>query len=123
MLGYWSLHLLAAGVAEREDDVVQLWGNARGLVAEVILEGIARAGAKGLCTPMGRSAMSLDLQVHPLLPNMGCLYELGLPAPKHCKRSQPRPNFLTEDAEGLSVVTCPACSCKVWKLDLLSALP
>ena len=31
-------------------------------VAEVVLEGIARAGARGRCTAMGRSAMSLDLQ-------------------------------------------------------------
>ena len=31
--------------------------------AEVVLEGIAKAGARGKCTPMGRAAMSLDLQV------------------------------------------------------------
>ena len=42
---------------------MQLWSHARGLVAEVILEGISRAGVKGTCTVMGRSAMSLDLQV------------------------------------------------------------
>ena len=32
--------------------------------AEVVLEGIAKAGAKGKCTAMGRAAMSLDLQVN-----------------------------------------------------------
>ena len=31
--------------------------------AEVVLEGIAKAGSRGKCTPMGRAAMSLDLQV------------------------------------------------------------
>lgn len=31
--------------------------------AEVVLNGIAKAGAKGKCTAMGRAAMSLDLQV------------------------------------------------------------
>ena len=30
--------------------------------AEVVLEGIAKAGSRGKCTPMGRAAMSLDLQ-------------------------------------------------------------
>ena len=34
--------------------------------AEVVLEGLARAGVKGRCTVMGRSAMSLDLQVKSL---------------------------------------------------------
>ncbi len=33
--------------------------------AEVVLEGIAKAGAKAKCTAMGRAAMSLDLQVTP----------------------------------------------------------
>ena len=55
---------------------MQLWGNARGLVAEVILEGISRAGVKGVCTPMGRSAMSLDLQVLP--PALPCQLLSGL---------------------------------------------
>ena len=41
----------------------QLWAAARAYVAEVLLEGIARAGVKNKCTAMGRSAMSLDLQV------------------------------------------------------------
>lgn len=40
--------------------------------AEVVLEGIAKAGAKGRCTPMGRAAMSLDLQVT-------CPFNLTLP--------------------------------------------
>jgi hypothetical protein len=31
--------------------------------SEMVLEGIAKAGSKGKCTPMGRAAMSLDLQV------------------------------------------------------------
>ena len=31
-------------------------------MAEVVLEGLARAGTKSRCTVMGRSAMSLDLQ-------------------------------------------------------------
>jgi hypothetical protein len=31
--------------------------------AEMVLEGIAKAGSKGRCTQMGRAAMSLDLQV------------------------------------------------------------
>lgn len=35
--------------------------------AEVVLEGMAKAGAKGKCTPMGRAAMSLDLQVTSLI--------------------------------------------------------
>ena len=90
MLGLGWVHPLAASVAERDEGVVQLWGNARGLVAEVILEGIARAGAKGLCTPMGRSAMSLDLQVRPLCPNTGCLHAvLSLHAPLSCKCCSP----------------------------------
>lgn len=42
---------------------VQLWGESRTYVSEVLLDGIARAGVKSKCTTMGRSAMSLDLQV------------------------------------------------------------
>lgn len=42
---------------------VQLWRHAMNFTAEVVLEGIAKAGSRGKCTPMGRAAMSLDLQV------------------------------------------------------------
>ena len=42
--------------------VPQLWQCGVQYAAEVVLEGLARAGARGRCTPMGRSAMSLDLQ-------------------------------------------------------------
>ncbi len=44
-------------------DVDAVWRHACQHAAEMVLEGIARAGAAGRCTPMGRSAMSLDLQV------------------------------------------------------------
>ncbi|KAK9823710.1 hypothetical protein WJX72_004829 [[Myrmecia] bisecta] len=43
-------------------DIDQLWGLSLQFVAEQMLEGIAKAGPKGKCTVMGRSAMSLDLQ-------------------------------------------------------------
>ena len=42
---------------------MQLWRHAMNFTAEVVLEGIAKAGSRGKCTPMGRAAMSLDLQV------------------------------------------------------------
>ena len=42
---------------------VQLWRHAMNFTAEVVLEGIAKAGSRGKCTPMGRASMSLDLQV------------------------------------------------------------
>ena len=42
---------------------MQLWQCGLSYAAEMVLEGLARAGARGRCTPMGRSAMSLDLQV------------------------------------------------------------
>ena len=41
---------------------LQLWLCGLQYVAEVVLEGLARAGTKSRCTVMGRSAMSLDLQ-------------------------------------------------------------
>ena len=41
---------------------VQLWKHAMSFSAEMVLEGIAKAGSRGKCTPMGRAAMSLDLQ-------------------------------------------------------------
>ena len=41
---------------------MQLWKHAMSFSAEVVLEGIAKAGSRGKCTPMGRAAMSLDLQ-------------------------------------------------------------
>lgn len=41
---------------------LQLWQCGLTYTAEVVLEGLARAGARGKCTVMGRSAMSLDLQ-------------------------------------------------------------
>lgn len=40
-----------------------MWHHALQFTAEVMLEGLARAGAKSRCTMMGRAAMSLDLQV------------------------------------------------------------
>jgi hypothetical protein len=40
----------------------QLWRHALAFTAEVLLDGIAKAGAKARCTAMGRAAMSLDLQ-------------------------------------------------------------
>lgn len=43
-------------------DVDQVWHHALQFTAEVMLEGLARAGAKSRCTMMGRAAMSLDLQ-------------------------------------------------------------
>jgi len=43
---------------------MQLWQYGLQFAAEVVLEGLARAGARGRCTVMGRSAMSLDLQVY-----------------------------------------------------------
>lgn len=43
--------------------LLQVWHHALQFTAELILEGIARAGAKSRCTMMGRAAMSLDLQV------------------------------------------------------------
>ena len=46
---------------------VQVWSHALQFTAEVMLEGLARAGAKSRCTMMGRAAMSLDLQVCPVL--------------------------------------------------------
>ena len=42
---------------------MQLWRHALAFTAEVLLDGIAKAGAKSRCTAMGRAAMSLDLQV------------------------------------------------------------
>jgi len=42
---------------------MQVWHHALQFTAEVMLEGLARAGAKSRCTMMGRAAMSLDLQV------------------------------------------------------------
>ncbi|KAK9843494.1 hypothetical protein WJX81_005881 [Elliptochloris bilobata] len=44
-------------------DVEAVWRHACHHAAEMVLEGIARAGAAARCTAMGRSAMSLDLQV------------------------------------------------------------
>ena len=44
-------------------DVEAVWRHACHHAAEMVLEGIARAGAGTRCTAMGRSAMSLDLQV------------------------------------------------------------
>ena len=41
---------------------LQLWGLGLQFAADVVLEGLAKAGVKGRCTVMGRSAMSLDLQ-------------------------------------------------------------
>jgi hypothetical protein len=41
----------------------QLWRHTAQYVGELVLEGFARAGARTRCTVMGRSAMSLDLQV------------------------------------------------------------
>ncbi|BDA40427.1 Syndetin [Coccomyxa sp. Obi] len=43
-------------------NIEELWRHAMHFTAEVVLEGIAKAGAKGKCTAMGRAAMSLDLQ-------------------------------------------------------------
>lgn len=43
--------------------LAQLWRHALNFTAEVVLDGMAKAGAKGRCTQMGRAAMSLDLQV------------------------------------------------------------
>ena len=43
-------------------NALQLWQCGLQYTAEVVLEGLARAGARGKCTVMGRSAMSLDLQ-------------------------------------------------------------
>lgn len=40
-----------------------MWRHACHHAAEMVLEGVARAGAGARCTAMGRSAMSLDLQV------------------------------------------------------------
>ena len=40
-----------------------MWRHACHHAAELVLEGVARAGAGARCTAMGRSAMSLDLQV------------------------------------------------------------
>ena len=42
---------------------LQVWNHALQFTAEMMLEGLARAGAKARCTMMGRAAMSLDLQV------------------------------------------------------------
>ncbi len=41
----------------------QLWTWSLQFAAEMLLEGIAKAGVRSRCTVMGRSAMSLDLQV------------------------------------------------------------
>ena len=54
--------LEAAGQLARAD-VEAVWRHACHHAAETVLEGIARAGAAARCTTMGRSAMSLDLQV------------------------------------------------------------
>ena len=43
--------------------MLQVWHHALQFTAELILEGLARAGARARCTMMGRAAMSLDLQV------------------------------------------------------------
>eukprot|EP00884_Botryococcus_braunii_P000884 jgi/Botrbrau1/10797/Bobra.0064s0003.1 len=50
----------AAALSPSDLDLV--WRHAAHYVAEQVLEGYARAGARKHCTPMGRSAMTLDLQ-------------------------------------------------------------
>ena len=52
-----------ANTAVKVAVAMQLWRHAMNFTAEVVLEGIAKAGSRGKCTPMGRAAMSLDLQV------------------------------------------------------------
>ena len=47
--------------------LLQLWQYGLQYMAELVLEGFARAGVKGRCTMMGRSAMSVDLQVLAIL--------------------------------------------------------
>lgn len=64
-LGAWQAlrqRLEAAGQLAPAD-VEAVWRHACHHAAEMVLEGIARAGAGARCTVMGRSAMSLDLQV------------------------------------------------------------
>lgn len=53
---------------------LQVWRHALQFTAEMLLEGLARAGAKSRCTMMGRAAMSLDMQVHaiPRLTHLQC---------------------------------------------------
>lgn len=52
--------------------LLQVWHHALQFTAELLLEGIARAGAKSRCTMMGRAAMSLDLQASQHLCNLFC---------------------------------------------------
>lgn len=67
---------------------MQVWNHALQFTAEVMLEGLARAGAKSRCTMMGRAAMSLDLQVRSYFHCMSILLSWSVYSPDGSQRQK-----------------------------------